>query len=260
MMRRATAFDPAMHTPATARSPSAASNVPATAAAATARPDSDDGKLWWLLGNRAFRTGFGLTLVVAAAVALFAQTSLALHTGAVLLAAWPVAAVVGLLLQLLVRVARVDLSGMRRSLVLPAVGVSLLAPLSMHAVLAVWPVSGWRDFEGWVTVSLLMTGHIHILLAVLAVLALQRVWRGHKGMSSARVVAWCVGATAPLVLVGALVGGPSQGLELGLLGASAVAVQIAILGPVFIVPMMRLLRRAAERERLLALGLAGAAV
>lgn len=82
--------------------------------------------------------------------------------------------------------ARVLASAAWQSMALPLAGVALLLPLTLHFLVAqmlgissyaygLWPA--FVDFDEWVVVSMILVGHSHILLAVLA-------WRFGKRLSA----------------------------------------------------------------------------
>lgn len=63
----------------------------------------------------------------------------------------------------------------RRSAALPMAAVSLLAPLTIHAIVwigltrAAEPSSGMADFGSWIALSVIIVGHAHLALLVCAV-------------------------------------------------------------------------------------------
>jgi hypothetical protein len=196
------------------------------------------------------RSAFGAVLVVAAVVVVVSAATGMLTPRAVLLVAWPVAAIACAVAQIIGRNLRFDVGGVRRSLVLPAMGVSLVAPLTMHALLSPLFGATSHDFLEWTGVSLILTAHVHVQLAVLASRALVRRQTGLPATSTAGLVGWC--ALASVIPVGAFAYVGDRGLDspvLMALAGAGVAVQVLVLGPVFIVPMMRLLRAAADMER-----------
>jgi hypothetical protein len=56
----------------------------------------------------------------------------------------------------------------RRSLALPAIAVSLLAPLTLHWIFTSVVWNETRAFDEWIMVSLAIVGHAHIALAIFA--------------------------------------------------------------------------------------------
>lgn len=78
------------------------------------------------------------------------------------------------------------------SLILPMVGLSLLMPLALHA-LVLFINSSANQFNDWGRISLIIVGHAHIALAVLTGRAAWRVSRGEERMHSIAILAITAG-------------------------------------------------------------------
>ncbi|MCA9671687.1 MAG: hypothetical protein KC503_39080 [Myxococcales bacterium] len=63
------------------------------------------------------------------------------------------------------RVSRLE----RASFTMPLVCLSLLAPLTLHLMVASLLGSSMRDFNGWILLSLVLVGHAHATLVILSV-------------------------------------------------------------------------------------------
>lgn len=94
----------------------------------------------------------------------------------------------------------------RNALVLPLVAVSLVGPLTLHGVVAslLGCGPGHLTFDDWVLISLLVVGHAHVVLAVLAGRDGARLADGQK-VSARRTLLWtAVTAGVPGVLLYAI--------------------------------------------------------
>lgn len=94
----------------------------------------------------------------------------------------------------------------RNALVLPLVAASLLAPLSIHGGVSVLLGCGpgHLTFDDWVVASLIIVGHAHVVLAVLAGRDGARLADGHA-ISARRTLLWTsVTAGVPGVLLYAI--------------------------------------------------------
>lgn len=92
----------------------------------------------------------------------------------------------------------------RNALVLPLVAVSLIAPLSIHGAIStlLGCGPGHLTFDDWVVASLVIVGHAHVVLAVLAGRDAVRMADDRAGVSAKRVLLWTsVTAGIPGVLL-----------------------------------------------------------
>jgi hypothetical protein len=90
----------------------------------------------------------------------------------------------------------------RASIAWPLAAIALLAPLSIHLVVAGWYARGY--FDGWMALSYMLVGHAHVCLAICAVRLAKRL-RDADDLSCFAPRAWkAFGLT---VLVSAIPGG-----------------------------------------------------
>ncbi len=153
------------------------------------------------------------------------------------------------------------------SIALPMTAAAMLAPLSLHwllmAVLSFGPPQG-REFDGWISLSLLCVGHCHILLALRAWQFADRV-RAAPDVLSIGLIADRSGWAAWGIIVGASAAaglflfavGPFFGLSALVLPIAGMAllvvapVVVAITGLAFIPGMFARMGRRIREERLL---------
>lgn len=117
------------------------------------------------------------------------------------------------------------------SLALPMMGLSLLLPLSIHALAHV--ALGVDHFAGWAAISVIVVGHAHLALAALCARAAFRVSRGEPRQS----------ALAVLFIVAGVACVP------GLVAFAIPPVLVFFTGALFVPWMLRAVDRTAERER-----------
>jgi len=72
------------------------------------------------------------------------------------------------------------------SYVLPAIGIALLLPLTLHIPVAI-AIGELQSFDSWTQLSLAITGPAHIAFAVLAAVRAARLARGEPAMSSTKL-------------------------------------------------------------------------
>lgn len=133
-----------------------------------------------ILADRARRLAFGSALVVGAG-GLVLRTLLVASQGPssapaawqIVTGAWLVACLgyigaspIARRILAATRRRRADDDWLAASLVVPAVGLSLLLPLSLHMPFALL-LGGARGFEAWAGMSVFIVGHAHVVLAVL---------------------------------------------------------------------------------------------
>ena len=86
---------------------------------------------------------------------------------------------------------------LRESLVIPAVGLALVLPLTAHGLWAV--MRGWsaRDFDEWCGISIRIVGLAHVVFALMfAIHARQVATTERPGISIAAIYGWTVAASA----------------------------------------------------------------
>jgi hypothetical protein len=157
-----------------------------------------------LLGRRLGRTAFGFVLALAPAIVFAgwaARDASPLRTAPLIALVWVAALVVGVVADRLGRsraalsLFDVDAFG-TASFVVPAVGVAVAGPLSLHACVglplwllgvAVDDASLVNGFDFWVGLSLFGTVHVHLAFAIAMGFAARRLADGDVGV---RVWVW----------------------------------------------------------------------
>ena len=151
-----------------------------------------------LLGRRLARVAFGVVLALSPVIVLAGWQSRGasiLTTAPLIAVVWAAALAVGLVFDRLGRsraaLGVVDTDAFATaSYVVPAVGVALAGPLSLHAIfgLPVWALGVITDerslidgFDFWVGLSLWGTIHVHIAFAIAMGLAARRLAAGDLG-------------------------------------------------------------------------------
>ncbi|MDP2339447.1 MAG: hypothetical protein Q8O67_00705 [Deltaproteobacteria bacterium] len=90
------------------------------------------------------------------------------------------------------------------SLALPLVGMSLVAPLTLHAIISLF-LDDATGFEEWTRMALLVVGHVHVALALMCARAAWRMSRGEQHISGVKILFITVGiACVPGVVLLAL--------------------------------------------------------
>ena len=149
-------------------------------------------------GKRVGRIAAGATLIVGAAalVYLLAETRRpnVAYAIPVIWAAAAVAYVLGAVL------------GSRRTLdhalelavpglAVPAAGVALMLPLTLHLLVGVAFLSAVRHFDDWAAMSAIFTGPTHLVLAALVAQRAQQLATGVPAMTPAKIYGICVGVS-----------------------------------------------------------------
>jgi hypothetical protein len=114
------------------------------------------------------------------------------HSGPLLAATWLVALVAYGATRLAVWVAAPAPRGdalLRRSLVVPAVGIALALPLSLHAI--PFLLAG-EDFREWVCASIAAVGFAHLVFAVTFAMRAGQLADGEPRVTIRRIVKWSV--------------------------------------------------------------------
>lgn len=178
-----------------------------------------------LLARRAARIAFGLVLVlgmlVLVAFALhYGFRRMPIHAWQILLGTWLAAFATAALVRMLARGITPgepnELAEHRQrvaALAVPAVGIALIAPLTVHAIVYllgnVAETGTWggleraRDgFDEWVVLSLLLTGPAHITFATLAGRRAAQLARGAIEVSVRRIyIATLIAACIPGIVL-----------------------------------------------------------
>lgn len=134
---------------------------------------------------------FGVVLLagVLAVLANLAVGPSVLPTALLIPAVWAAAIAAGLLAS---RLAPTPSRGLAvASLVVPSIGVALLAPLTVHWL--VLELLGARaDFDRWVQLSLVITGPTHVVFAALAGVRAYQLATGGRPIRAAAIYGICV--------------------------------------------------------------------
>jgi hypothetical protein len=158
-----------------------------------------------VLARRASRIAFGGVLIVGA-IALLTSTFRA-HANelSILWQTWVSAVAAAALVRVTMARApdRDELAV--PGLVVPAVGIALLGPLSVHALVCLATCGEWevaRRFHEWVALSVVFSASAHLAFAVLSVKRARALLRERPAMSAGKVWCWTTGvACVPYVLV-----------------------------------------------------------
>jgi hypothetical protein len=163
-----------------------------------------------VLGRRAGRIAFGVVLILGMAAVVygaivgpgawswlggwFAHDVMhdRTHSIPLLAATWLLALVAYGITRSVVTVARPAPRGdalLRPSLVVPAVGIALTLPLSIHAI--PFLLAG-KDFRGWVCASIVGAGLAHLAFALAFGIHAAQLARGEPRMTIRRIVKWSV--------------------------------------------------------------------
>jgi hypothetical protein len=158
-----------------------------------------------VVARRASRIAFGGVLIVGAAVLITStfcgDTNELAILGQTWLSALAAAAVVRVTMA-----RRPDRDGLASpGLVVPAVGLALLGPLSVHALVFLAtssPREAARPFHEWVAMSVALTALAHGAFAVLSARRALALVRGRPAMSAGKIWGWVVGVSCvPSVIV-----------------------------------------------------------
>lgn len=123
-------------------------------------------------------------------------------------------------------------AGLFVSLAVPAVGISLLAPLSLHALVALFTTSP-REFDEYARMASACVGHAHLVLAGLMVQCCWRLANGDTHMSALKILFITTGVSCVP----------------GILAMAIPPVVVLVTGALFIPAMVVLLERTADSER-----------
>lgn len=142
-----------------------------------------------VLARRAARIAFGVVLIAGASyllvrLAAITGTERSLHAARVFGVTWCAAITAQLATYLLVRRAALpgtDATLRTASLVVPAIGVALVMPLTLHLLFMV-ATGNLVGFDDWVLLSLVITGPAHIAFAILAAARAYQLMRGDELM------------------------------------------------------------------------------
>lgn len=157
-----------------------------------------------VVGRRAGRIAFGLVLILGMAAQVYGAVAMSLACGTVkalpdsgllLATTWGLALVAYGLARLVVWVAAPAPRGdalLRKSLVVPAVGLALALPLSIHGV--AFLLVG-ADFRDWVGVSFAAVGLAHLVFALTFGIHAAQLARGEPRMTIRRIYLWSVCAS-----------------------------------------------------------------
>jgi hypothetical protein len=144
-----------------------------------------------------------------------------------------------------------------RSVALPMTALALFLPLTLHYLVAGMlraSVPDGRDFDGWISLSLLFVGHCHIVLAYQA-WRFARVLRGTRDVFSVGLIADRSGWHAwGITILSSLVAGVLLLLIVPIAGIALVIVAPAVVaatGLAFIPTMFARMGRLIREERLL---------
>lgn len=135
-----------------------------------------------LIAWRAARVGFGATLIVGAGAVVHGVMTharvLGLPAAHWFAIVWAAAFVVAALAWLAVRLrARIDPGAFAvTGLTVPAIGFALMAPLTLQLPFVIG-ASGLAGFDGWVPLSVAITGVAHLVLAALSVVRARQLAR-----------------------------------------------------------------------------------
>jgi hypothetical protein len=123
-----------------------------------------------MLARRAGRAAFGVGLLAGAcAIVSSAIASHQIHAVHIIGVTWAASITAGLLVWLGARLLAHRWHGdtlKYAGLVLPAVGLALIAPLTTHLLVTLPFGLGLRSFDDWTQISLVVTGAAHIAFAV----------------------------------------------------------------------------------------------
>ena len=126
-----------------------------------------------------------------------AAKTLAIIWLAALLAGWVFAQLAA------VTARRVDIEDIfTLSWVLPAIGVALLLPLTLHIPVAIALGGNLNGFDAWAKISIAITGPAHVAFAFLAALRAARIAQGRPAMTCTRIyIVTIVVASVPFALL-----------------------------------------------------------
>jgi hypothetical protein len=115
------------------------------------------------------------------------------------------------------------------SLVVPAIGVALLSPLTVHLVAVMLVDHSARGFDDWVVMSMLYTGLAHVVFVAMTAIRAAQLARGRKAITVGAIYVGSVAAgMVPFPIIPSVI--------------------IALTGiPIF--PALLYMQRIAERER-----------
>lgn len=130
------------------------------------------------------------------------------HAVKVLGATWTVAFVAGWIVQQLeLATKRAGSDLLAASFAVPAVGVALLLPLTLHLPVALALGVGVAGFDKWAQLSLYVTAPAHLTFAFLAALRAIRLAQGRPAVSTRRIyVTTLIVSAIPFVIPPLLVG------------------------------------------------------
>ena len=156
--------------------------------------------------RRAGRVAFGWTLIAGAAVLVWSVLRDTghgwfgfheVHAAAIIGITWLAAFVAG-------GVAYLTYSGevtLTTSLVVPACGMALLTPLTIHLLFCLLVKRDTSGFDEWTGLSLIATGIAHIVFAAMAMTRAYQLARGERAIPIVAIYLTCVGCGAvPFVI------------------------------------------------------------
>ena len=142
-----------------------------------------------VVAARAARVAFGAMLIAGAVTvahgAVTEHRPFGLHQAAWFGVVWASALAAGLAAWLgghALRIGRDPDQLAGSGLAVPAVGLALLGPLSIHLLLVPW-LGTLRDFDQWVIASLIITGTAHLALAVMSGIRAYQLARGDTALT-----------------------------------------------------------------------------
>lgn len=152
--------------------------------------------------RRAGRVAFGWVMIAGAAVLVTSALRGAGHSAAILGVTWLAAFVAACITYLTYR-GEVRLT---TSLVVPACGIALLLPLTLHLLFFTFVTHSTSGFDEWVTLSLIATGIAHVVFAIMAMTRAYQLARGEPAVSIVAIYFTCVANGAiPFVIPAAYV-------------------------------------------------------
>jgi hypothetical protein len=145
--------------------------------------------------------------------------------------------------------------GQTLSLWLPIVGVGLTAPLTMHALVSLLISTRSDEFATWCLISCMLTAHVHLVFIGTAMHSTLKRFRGQPTTTTTQI--WQRTTLSALVPISGVlmilmwVNGDFDA-ELGIIAVLITVVTtgiVALLGPIFMWPLMSIMHRAADDER-----------
>lgn len=165
-----------------------------------------------VFAKRAARIAFGIVLLLGMAalldfaIAEGAHTPRGVHAWHIIVGSWLAAAIAAVVVWAVTVVRRPPRNSdalRRAALSVPAIGIALLLPLTLHLPFA---LNDLTAFDTWAVASLVVVGHVHLIFAFL-------VWRRARALTGngrpitvARIyILTCIAAAFPFILPSPLV-------------------------------------------------------